>query len=467
MCLVNVGAEQGDLGGSGLPLRRAYQVKWAKSKKLLDSYIDRYNADRPLREQLRSGHKSLAQYLLYLYSLSIAKEQAYGDRVELYQSLPPLRTNNVQLSKAMGCSERTIINLRERLKQAKVIEKEQFRGSNASYEVALSGAVVHIQAAGEPENIIHFFHPKAKSLRHTVTRTKQVTNKLIKLDGLDFQQQADFQSNEWRSTVEKCWQSCGKGENVVENQATGSIPDTQDTRAGYETVRCEQGTPPELRGTPRGKLGSGKGEVGRDLAGKEERQDGSAKSELGIGRDFAPSKLAEVLVDVDLENAKAIRRHVQMIWACAQMNLYQDKWIADEEVERVKAVLAEYLVYADPSRYQAGTAEILERIILVRRWIERGQKIGQRRWVPLPSRYFDYRNENGFTRTKKWFKAHIKAKAEIKAKELLTKAIKEYLKAKAGGAKISPSETYRRIAQRLGKYDQALLNQFHEQIAQV
>jgi hypothetical protein len=188
---------------------------------------------------------------------------------------------------------------------------------------------------------------------------------------------------------------------------------------------------------------------------------------MGISRDFAPSKLEEVLVDVDLENAKTIRRHVQVIWTCAQMNLYQDKWIADEEVERAKAVLAEYLVYADPSRYQAGTAEILERIILVRRWIERGQKMGQRRWVPLPFRYFDYRNENGFTRTKKWFKAHIKAKAEIKAKELLTKAIKEYLKARTGGAKIGPSETYRRIAQRLGKYDQELLNQFHEQIAKV
>lgn len=429
-------------------VRNVYQVKWAKSKKLLDGYMERYNEGLPLRKQLRASHKALGQYLLFLYSRVVAKEQGYGAGVEAGQPLPVLRTNNVQLSKAMGCSERTIINLRERLKEAQIIVSERFRGSNASYELEISGAVIHIQEVGEPGNVVHLFPNRAQSLRHTVTRTIQVTNKLIELDGPVFQQDADFQANDWKNTVENAVNCCGKVESDVENQELSTVQVTQDTRAGYETVRHEQGTPPELRGTPQG-------------------QGGRAKSEMGIVRDYAPSKLEDVLAEVGSEEAKAIRRHVTVIWTCALMNLYQDKWIADEEVERAKAVLAEYLVYADPSRYQAGTAEILERIILVRRWIERGQKQGIRRWVPLPSRYFDYRNENGFTKTKKWFKAHIKAKAEIKAKELLTKAIKEYLKSKTGGANIGPSETYRRIAQRLGKYDQELLTQFHEQIAKV
>jgi len=448
-------------------VRNVYQVKWAKSKKLLDGYMERYNEGLPLRKQLRASHKALGQYLLFLYSRVVAKEQGYGTGVETGQPLPALRTNNVQLSKAMGCSERTIINLRERLKEAQIIVSERFRGSNASYELELSGAVIHIQEVGEPGNVVHLFPNTAQSLRHTVTRTKQVTNKLIELDGPVFQQAADYQLNEWKNTVENALNSCGKWNNDVENQELGSLLDTQDTRAGYETVRHEQGTPPELRGTPQGQVCSGKREGGTDLAEAGETQEGRAKPEMRIVPDYAPGKLEDVLTEVDLKDAKAIRRHVTVIWTCALMNLYQDKWIADEEVERTKAVLAEYLVYADPNRYQAGTAEILERIILVRRWIERGQKQGIRRWVPLPSRYFDYRNEKGFTRTKKWFKAHIKAKAEIKAKELLTKAIKEYLKSKTGGAKIGPSETYRRIAQRLGKYDQELLNQFHEQIAKV
>ena len=400
-------------------INNVYRIKWAKSKKLLDAFIDRYNVDRPLREQLRSGHKALAQHLLFLYSAAIAREQAYGGGVEEFVPLPALRTNNVQLSKAMGCGERTIINLRERLKEAKVIVKELFRGSNASYEVELSGAVIHIQAVGVPENIIHLFQPSAKTLRHTVTRTNQVTNELIKLDGADFKQQSDFQGDEWRKAVDKCLQSCGKGGNVVENQAIGSIQDTQGTGTGYETIRTGLETPPELRSAPQG---SERGEEMR----------GNARV------DVAPGSLYEVLEGLSKKEAESVRRHVQVIWTCALLNLYDDKWIADEEAERTKAVLAEYLIYADPSRYQAGAAEVIERIILVRRWIERGQKQGIKRWVPLPSRYFDYRNQNGFTKTKPWFKAHIKAKATIKAKELLTKAIKEYLKAQEPGAKIGP-----------------------------
>jgi len=490
----------GRVGGNKLVfmcINHVYRIKWAKSKKLLDGYIDRYNADRPLREQLRSSHKALAQHLLFLYSAALAREQAYGGGVELYNSLPRLRTNNVQLSKALGCSERTIINLRARLKEAKVILKERFRGSNAQYEVELSGAVIHIQTTKEPENIIHLFQPAAKTLRHTVTRTNQVTKELIKLDGADFQQCVGFQLDRWSKAVDKGFRSCGKVGNVVENTAIGSILGTQGTRSGYETISPSLETPPGLRGAPRG---SGGGEVGNGKSGSRKWESGKSEkvresevvkgekvkvgSRRSAGNKFesrtsesreseservnvAPGTLNEALEGLSKKDADSVRRHVQVIWTCALLNLYDDKWIADEEAVRAKAVLAEYLIYADPSRYQAGAAEVIERIILVRRWIERGQKQGIKRWVPLPSRYFDYRNQQGFTRTKPWFKAHIKAKAEIKAKELLTKAIKEYLKAQEPGAKVGPSETYRRLSQRLGKHDRALLTQFHAQIANI
>ena len=71
-----------------------------------------------------------------------------------------------------------------------------------------------------------------------------------------------------------------------------------DSSVGNETVRHEQGTPPELRGTPQGQMRNG-------------------KLEIGIGNDYAPGKLEEVLTGVDLENAKTILRHVTVIWTCA------------------------------------------------------------------------------------------------------------------------------------------------------
>ena len=186
MCLMNVDADRGGLGGNGPTVPRRYQVKWAKSKKLLDGYMECYNEGLPLRKQLRASHKALGQYLLFLYSRVVAKEQGYGAGVEAGQPLPVLRTNNVQLSKAMGCSERTIINLRELLKEAQIIVSERFRGANASYELEISGAVIHIQEVGEPGNVVHLFPNTAQSLRHTVTRTIQDTNKLIELDGSEY-----------------------------------------------------------------------------------------------------------------------------------------------------------------------------------------------------------------------------------------------------------------------------------------
>lgn len=477
-----------------------YQLKWAKSKKRLDEYIEHYNADKPLRAQLRPHHKALAQYLLYIYSRSIIKAQAYGGGLSECSPLPLLRTNNVQLAKAMGCGERTIINLRERLKAAKVITKEVFRGSNASYEVGLSDAVIHIQRAGEPANIVHFFGASRKTLRHTVTgKTIQETKELIELSGLDFQQPSDFQANELVFAVENDVNTCGKPESVVENQHPSSSPETPDTpetletRTGNENGSANQETPPELRRTPQRPVPQRQdshqseaelSEVPTHSVGTGKAKSVSRTRKTPSTMDHGPTTpkpttpqlpnpttppktLIEALKGIDPQITTSITRHVNIIWTCALLNLYDDKWIAEEEAERAKAVLAEYFIYTTPDRFQAGAAEIIERIVLVRRWIERGQAKGENRWVPLPAKYFDFRNQKGFTRTKPWFKAHMKAKAEIKAKELLTKAIKEYLRAQEPGAKIGPSETYRRIAQRLGKYDSDLLNRFHAQIANV
>ena len=434
-----------------------YQLKWRKSKDLLDKFIADYNQNRPVREQLRANHKALAQYLLFIYSAYLQKEQAYGDKISVDKALPLLRTNNVQLSKAIGCSERTVINLRERLRVAGVITKEVFRGSNASYGVELSASIIYLQEVGNPNNVIHLFPGMAKSLRHTVTSTIQVTKELIELSGVDFQQTADFQSNELILAVDKGVESRGIPENVVEKRQNSSSQGTkQGTGTGYEDDSHAKGTPPPVAAAPP------KATKGRGVDSVAGVPNQPRVADPKTAR--PPQNLHEALVDKTKEVADSIRRQVQVIWTCALLNLYDDKWIADEEAERAKAAIAEYFIYTTPDRFSGGAAEIIDRIMLVRGWIERGQAKGERRWVPLPSRYFDFRNKTGFTATKKWFKGHIKAKADMKAKELVSKAVKEYLRAQEPGAKIGPSETYRRISQRLGKYDSDLLDRFHERI---
>ncbi len=425
----------------------------------MNRFIDRYNAGKDLRFQLRSAHKSLAEYLLFLYGTATAREQAYGGGLQAGEVLPCLRTNNKQLSDALGCSERTVINLRARLKAAGIITQETFHGTNAQYEVEISPLVIHIEQKGNPDNLIHHFIPGfqqhvsgsagpvpslgiAQTLRHTVSGTGQVTEKLIKLSGANFQDSVGNQAFAPANPVENSGKPQEIRQNAVENpllraenphSGSGQVTG-QDTQAGYETPAPAAGyTPPVAGGPPAA----------------------------------APQTFGQAVAGLPQAVRERIRRHVDVIWTCAALKLYADRWIADEEAERGRAVLAEYFSYAKPERFSAGASEILERIALVRRWVEQGPVKNQKRFVPIPSKYFDFRNPKGFSATKTWYKSHIQAKATIKANELLTKAIKQYLASLESGAPIGPHEAYRRISQRLGKIDRKLLDRFHEQISEL
>lgn len=440
-----------------------YALKWAKSKQLLDAFIEQYNAGKRLSEQLRANHKTLAEKLLFLYSAMLAREQAYGAGPTPGAPLPLLRTNNAQLCGLMGCSERTIINLRGRLRASKLIQREIFHGSNAQYEIQLAHSVLHVEQRGAgPENLTWSFsanpvltqNDKAQSLRHTVTSTRQVSNQLIELDGASFQRIARIGEPAGIWPVENCAGDVENAGQSVENPLPGSEPGAKPGtgKTGYDTAATPTGTPPRCAAPPAGADNSGDASGNADF--------------LETPPATAPKTFREAVAGLSHQVQTAIERHIQVIYTCAMLQLYADKWIADEVAERAKAALAEYFTYTTPDRYAAGSTEIIERILLVRKWIERAPE-GEKRWVPLPDLYFDFRTEKGFRATKPWYKKHIKCKADIKANELLTKAIKEYLKALEPGATTGPSEAYRKISQRLGKYDRALLDRFHHQISEL
>jgi len=429
--------------------RPLYALKWAKSKKLLDTYIEQYNAGRKLSEQLRANHKTLAEKLLFLYSAMLAKEQAWGSGFQPGTPLPLLRTNNAQLRDMLGCSERTIINLRARLKASKLIVCEVFHGSNAQYEMQLCPDVLHVEEQGKgPANLTWSFSANpappqsgmTQTLRHTVTSTLPVTNQLKELSGALLQRIAANTGAAGVQPVENSAEGVETAEKSVEKPLTGSERGTRPVTGGtgYDTAATQAGTPPDSAAPP--------------------------AEYLETPPSSAPKTFSEAVAGLSQRVQTAIERHVQVIYTCAMLQLYADKWITDDVAERAKAAIAEYFTYTTPDRYAAGAGEIIERIMLVRKWIARAPE-GENRWVPLPDLYFDFRTTTGFSATKPWYRKHIRAKADIKANELLTKAVNEYLKALEPGAAIGPSEAYRRISQRLGKHDRALLDRFHHQIS--
>ena len=84
-------------------------------------------------------------------------DQAYGKPLEPDQDLPPLRTNNKQLATMVGCSGRTIINLRERLAAALMIAPAAWHGTNSSYELAISFDIIQLELRGDPTNQVGLF----------------------------------------------------------------------------------------------------------------------------------------------------------------------------------------------------------------------------------------------------------------------------------------------------------------------
>ena len=459
-----------------------YSVKWAKSRKLLEAQLLTYNTGKALHQQLRSAHQALAEKLLYLYSVALHYHQGYvGLLVPGTTPLPALWVNNVQLSQMLNCSERTIQNLRLRLRTAGIITREVWHGTNSQYELFLSPQVLHLQLGGDPNNqIAQFFtatpapltSSQAQTLRHTITsKTILETNKLNKLSGADCQQAPAPGLGAGPDPDSQPLDVVAEPEELVENPQSDSVLDTAlELFSGYETTSdTPTGTPlrvaaalpksPERRSPTLPNVTPQVPEVSKVV---------NKKSSEAVPSLTLPTQLPLTLESVYLGLSPADRlqldRQVSRMASVASATLYADQWICDQEYNRLRIALAEYLRYAPAANYTRGANEVVERIHLVRRWIDSGLANGQNRWVPLPSLYFDVRNAKGFKATKAWFKKHQQAKVAIKDRELVTKAVNFYLASLRPEATIAPTEAYRRVTQTLGKRKASLVQLFHQEI---
>lgn len=433
--------------------------KFRTRTKVLE-FVENYNNSlpptasgrRPLGKMLRQQHVHLIEHLVELYYLEIKKARYHGQAPELGDTLPSFRTNNAQLAYRLNCSERTIRGLRKRLKAAGVIEAEHWHGTNSSYEIWLNPDLLHMTtpetdhlniasqfarpACSRPEFLqkkpAGLLSAQMKTLPHTVSsKPLLVTTSLNKLSGADSQPAVENQAVTPPDGVEKPQKAGENAGKPVDNQ---QMSNDGLHKTGYRTgMRNSGNNAPPVAAAPPQK---------------------------------APETLAEVLAGLPERQALNLDRITQTLYRTAVTTLYRDWWIADAEAERTRARLAEYLRYAPVEKWKAGATEVMERMALVRKWIERNHGDGYR--MNLPSRYFDVRNETkaAFVRTKKWFKDHKAAQREIHNRVLLTKAVREYLASLEPGADVGPAETYRRISQRLNKRDRSLLELFHQQIDQ-
>lgn len=427
-------------------MANSYYIKLGWSKKLSDRYIKRYNQDKELKDRLRASHISLVNILIYYYSKEIKKKTALGI-IQEGQELPSLRTNNEQLSQRLGVCLKTVLNLRKRLEKANIITRTIFHGSNSSYELFLNPGIIHISMTGEPENRILFFStstppqdffsdPKRKSLPHTVTGTRQDTSKLNKLEGVDFQESPESQPVTEKNDVDKVLKPCGKMPTKLpeppENQQIKPNQVTQDPNSGYARSKTDSRNAPQVAAHPPKEM---------------------------------PEFFHQVSEHLPQNQASRLAKITDRILKIAIINLYKDRWLNETEKARARAAIAEYFAFSDPEKWAAGSSEIVQRIFLVKRWIDKQEKKNNYSWTtPIPSAYFNIRNKKGFAVTKTWFKGHKQARNEINFQTTITKAVNQYLKCFEPENNLSQAETYRKISQQLGKKSKQLLDEFNRQI---
>lgn len=436
-----------------------FELHLTKSKRnCLRPLVKQYNEGKPLGERLRSSHIKLAEYLLVLYYNRLKSAQGIGRRVLVpRQPLPTLRTSNGALAQEMGVSKRTIINLRQRLEEAGLIAYAAWHGTNSSYELDINPMILHLQTKQVNDNHNSlFFCVDVKTLRHIETgNLLQDTNKLINKSGAASPTGVDNQSFTVIKGVEKSLKPWKEAEKPVEKAATEAAQDNQGT--GYETTenptiaRGQEPSPPICAAPPR-----------REPA------------------ESLPIDLEEAVGHLDLPDRNEVERIGRSVWAYAHATLYGDKWLSNSVKWEAQVAITEYLAWwVKPGGYAKAKLILIRRVDMARKWLDRDpalrkQKLGEldnvrpTRWLPLPNRYFDMRNEHGFHVTQQWYNASQVAIAEAKRKEAITKAVNQYEKSLLPGAEYGPDQAYHVLTQALRKkYGTDIIREFQERIAQL
>ena len=313
------------------------------------AFIDQYNENHPkLTEKLNANHRATAELMIRLYLKQLNKlSECFQEETN---NLPGFKTYNASLSKCKGCTTRTIINHKERLKKAGFIVLEEHRGAQG-IELFLSPEIV-------------LTNPKTADVKSGILKIEPVNNfkpeKTKNFHPLVHELHEQKNNN---STVEK-----SKGvrqeahwDGLSQDEPTGTLhePDKNTGEIANSTSSLD------VKST----------EVDRI----------SLLSFVRQFWEFTKKVLYPELILSDPEE----RDIMNMIWASVYF-----KFNGDLSVKK----WSEYHEQA------------IDRIIMVKKWLDRSPH----HWIPKPHLYFSPHNEkNGFQVTLQWLVKREILKMEV------------------------------------------------------
>ncbi|WP_157766000.1 hypothetical protein [Aquimarina aggregata] len=369
------------------------------------SFIDSHNESQiELKSKLNANHRATAEMITRLYAKQLNNALALGDSLE---ELPGFRTYNSSMATLKGCTVRTIMNHKKRLKSAGFITAEINHGA-MGVELLISEDVFSL--GKQTQN--YDFSESKKSIENIKNRG-EVKNfhPLVHVQQEQKNINSSVDNKERRLTTPPDDVTFGTGTKQEHHRNTSGSTNKKNrkTKGGAEILRQNQETS--------GSIDSETGATTNTLV--------SASSKFGN-----PGIKPKVTRQSDTPDMSFLLGLVQQFWFYAKNILYPEMILSDVENEQILNLIR-ISVYKNFKHRGKGTIKdykdsqkIFEkRIDMVAKWLDRSPH----RWIPVPEVYFNPNNDrNGFNKTYKWYVKQEALKAAVRNDLILQKARKEW-----------------------------------------
>jgi hypothetical protein len=401
---------------SSSPLYLEFSTVFANAKVYLDEHSSRQSR---LTDRLSNSHRATAFSIVRLY-LKQLKKVALVQPLVLGQ-LPGFRTFNTSLAKEQGCTVRTIINHKERLKKAGIIIREERRGAGG------------IELWINPKLMFEGGLPEGKS--NTIPSISDIFCANVKIfHPLVHEQQEQKNTN---STVDKSISS--EAANLKEK--------------GVRRLADENG-----------ELGIATGTLQEHHKNMGENDKCSASKQVIS----APPKQVHEQKNGKEAECIFLLSLVRQFWQHARTILYPNIILSDPENNEVlnlvwESVYGKFKANNSQSQWVEYHKTALARIDMVKRWLDRNVN----HWIPQkPHIYFDAQShKNGFINTWEWYVRQETLKIEIRNQLELEKVEKEtqtHNQEKGRFKNHSRLQLFRIHEKRLSKFkDEALMKAYY------
>ncbi len=408
-------------------------IQFSETFKSLNRFIKTHNAGVDgLGKRVGASMTLTAQEIVKLYArlLAIGRDLDALDK----DNLPPLRTNNAQLAERCNCSTRTIKRHLIRLQTAGIITGKHWRGSDNCFELWINTEFLWLN------QLIFDKKPKnQKNVPGEQTAHTAQNESFEKEGGTDcpHYEKGYFNKREINNII----RSVDNSDGIVSE--AGAFP----SEVGIKNRH------PHARTGLHDRNGDLKGHAG-EKGFKNDFQDATGKLWAGATREA---------VSEDSGAGRSAFLYAMELWEKAKISLYSDTHLTAWQEKEAQRLIPKFYETVPLEKLRACHQVYLERVEMVRAYLQRSPD----RFVPLPHKYFDRDNPNGFTGTKKWWEDRRRLKKENWKNKVLKEQVAKIAMGRLGlGENKEPLLTqYLRCEQRIARFkDPELMDRFHQKV---